>query len=312
MTIRIKTKDLIYPVFVVEGKRQQQRIASFPGIYRFSVDRIVQEVEQVERLGITSVLLFGVPSTKDAQASKAFDTQGVVSLAVQAIKQRFSHMTVMTDVCLCAYTTHGHCGVIASPKRQGTTSPVKIDNDKTLAALSRMALIHAQAGADWVAPSAMAKRQVAAIRNILDTNGFTKTKIMGYSAKFASNFYGPFRHAADSAPQYGDRKGYQLDYAQSAQALQEIKDDIDEGADMVMVKPALSYLDIIAKAKARARFPLATYNVSAEYALVKHGAKQGLWDERAMVFEIITAMKRAGADRIITYHAKDIALWLKA
>ena len=306
MAINLKHNDLIYPYFVTEGINKKKEIKSFPEVFRFSVDRLIEDIGETRKIGLTKILLFGVPSDKDALGVAAYQKDNIVALAVKRIKKEFPALTVMTDVCLCAYTDHGHCGIIKKSK-----TGFKIDSDKTLKALAQIALSHADAGADWVAPSAMAKKQVKAIRDALDKNEFKETKIMGYSAKFASNFYGPFRNAANSAPGFGDRRGYQLNYADAALALKEIKDDIQEGADMVMVKPALSYLDVIKEAGLKFSFPLAAYNVSGEYAAVKYGARFGAWDEKKMVFEIITSIKRAGADFIITYHAKDIARWLK-
>lgn len=302
MGTNIKTDDLVYPYFVVSGKDRKEEIVSFPGQYRFSVDRLLEDIAEADKLGIDKVLLFGIPDSKDKMGNSAYLGDDIISAAVTRIKKAFPHITVITDVCLCAYTDHGHCRILDGKK---------IDTEKTLEALSKMALKHAKAGADYVAPSAMAKGQVRAIRKALDENGYKKTKILGYSAKFASNFYGPFRSAANSAPKFGDRRAYQLDYKDAKVALKKIEDDIKERADIVMIKPALSYLDIIKETKMKFPKPIAAYNVSGEYAFVKYGAKAGLWDEKAMVFEIITSIKRAGADIIITYHAKDLARWLK-
>lgn len=304
MVINIQKNDLIYPYFVTGGKDRKEAIRSFPGQFRFSLDRLIEDAEGLGRLGIDKILLFGIPYNKDKMGSYAYAKDNVVSSAVRKLKKYFPGITIITDVCLCAYTTHGHCGIL---KRQGH----EIDNGATLKALSEIALSHAGSGADYVAPSAMAKKQVFAIRKVLDKEGFGDTKIMGYSAKFASSFYGPFRNAAKSAPKFGDRRAYQLDYRDRDKAIREVSDDIKEGADIIMVKPALSYLDIIKEVKSKFRKPLAAYNTSGEYAFVKYGARGGLWDERNMVFEIITSIKRAGADLIITYHAKDIARWLK-
>lgn len=303
----ISTSALIMPYFVVEGNRKRIPIASMPGIYRLSIDKLVKDAQEAKNLGINKVLIFGVcpVNKKDNFGSYAYSVKNIVSEAVAALKKRIKGLSVITDVCLCAYTAHGHCGVLESQKK------AVINNTRTLKLLSKIALSHARAGADWVAPSAMAGKQVLAIRQALDKGGFKRVKIMGYSAKFCSNFYGPFRDAAGSAPGFGDRSGYQLNFRDAKQALREISEDIKEGADAVMVKPALSYLDIIKTADEKFDLPLAAYNVSGEYALVKFGARRGLWDERRMVFEIITSLKRAGADFIITYHAKDIAKWLK-
>ncbi len=309
--VTISVEDLIMPYFVIEGTGLKEFVTSMPGIARLSIDNLLKDIREAGRLGIKAVLLFGIcPSKyKDEKASYASSASGVIPQAVAAIKQKIKDIVVITDACLCAYTTHGHCGVVKSQKEN--LSSDFIDNKKTLKVLSKITLTHAKAGADWVAPSAMAPAQVLAIRQALDKNGYDKVKIMGYSAKFASNFYGPFREAADSAPQFGNRRGYQLDYANALAPLREIAEDIKEGADMVMVKPALSYLDVIKEVKSKFSYPLAAYNVSGEYAFVKYGAIEGFWDEKNMVWEIITSIKRAGADFIITYHAKDIAKWLR-
>ncbi len=301
----ISVRDLIMPYFVIEGHRKKEPVKSMPGIARLSIDLLIKEIARANKLGVRSVLLFGIcPSRhKTPSGDHAYAPESVVARAVASIKRNIKGVSVITDVCLCAYTDHGHCGVLK--KNSGA-----IDPKPTLGALSEMALAHARAGADWVAPSAMVHRQVDAIRRKLDRHGYRKARILGYSAKFASNFYGPFRDAAASAPQFGDRSGYQLHYADTKRALREIAEDIREGADMVMVKPALSYLDIIGEAKRKFKFPTAAYNVSGEYTLVKHGARDGLWDERKMVFEVLTSIKRAGADLIITYHATDVAKWL--
>ena len=299
---RSLVKSLIMPYFVVEGRNKVEPIKALPGISRLSADNLIKDIKDARKFGINKVLLFGKPKKKDDLGSNAYFEAGAIQNAIRLIKKQIADITVISDVCLCAYTTHGHCGVLDNKKF--------IDQPKTLAALAKIALSHAEAGADYLAPSAMAKYQVAAIRKALDKSGFKKTKIMGYSAKFYSNFYGPFREALDSAPKFGDRSGYQLDFKDSETALNRIKQDIKEGADIVMVKPALSYLDIIAKAKARFNFKLAAYNVSGEYAMVKAYAKDAQ-TQKNLVLEIITGIKRAGADFIITYHAKDIAKWLK-
>lgn len=304
MSINITKDDLIYPYFIQEGVNKKSAIKSFPGVYRFSIDKLLGDIEETRQLGIKKILLFGIPLSKYPDARSAYALDNIVARAVKKIKQEFRDIVIMTDVCLCAYTTHGHCKVLKKDAKWP-------DNKKTLEALSKIALSHAASGADWVAPSAMAKNQVSAIRETLDKNDFKDTKIMGYSAKFASNFYGPFRNAASSAPRSGDRRPYQLDFLDGKQALKKIADDIKEGADIVMVKPALGYLDIIKEARQRFSHPLAAYNVSGEYAFVKYGARQGLWDEKKMVFEILSSIRRAGADLIITYHAQDVAKWLK-
>jgi len=303
MAISILKNELVYPYFVQGGTNKKTPVRLFPGIYRLSVDMLLKDIRETRRLGVTRILLFGIPEKKFPDGKSSYAKDNIVSAAIKKIKQEFSDVIIATDVCLCAYTTHGHCGVLKKGKKE-------LDNKRTLEALSNIALSHARSGADWVAPSAMAEKQVSAIRNALDKNGFRRTRIMGYSAKFASNFYGPFRQAQDSYPRFGNRKSYQIDPAGRDRALQEIEDDIKEGADIVMVKPALGYLDIIKEASQRFRYPLAAYNVSGEYAFVKYGARKGLWPEKDMVFEIVTSIKRAGADLIITYHAKDIAKWL--
>ena len=304
MGTNIKTDNIIQPYFVIGGKNRKEKIKSFPGQYRFSIDTLTDDIGTLKALGINKILLFGIPDSKDKYGSAAYEKDNVVSLAVKRIKQRFPGITVFSDICLCAYTDHGHCGVL---KRQSRF----IDGPATLEALAKMAVAHAEAGADYVAPSAMAKGQVKAIRKALDKNGYRETKIMGYSAKFASNFYWPFRNAAGSSPKFGDRSSYQLDYASAEAALRGIQDDIEEGADIVMVKPALAYLDIIYRAKQKFGFPLAAYNVSGEYALLKDGLKDaGYKEKKGVLMEILAAINRAGADYIITYHAKEIAKWL--
>jgi porphobilinogen synthase len=290
MGINIDKKDLIYPYFVTAGSGKKEPIPSFPDQYRFSPELLADDVGQLLSLGVDKVLLFGVPEDKDALGSAAYKDNNVVGAAIKLLKKKFPRLAIFTDVCLCAYTDHGHCGIIPGID--------KIDRKRTLATLEKMALAHARAGADYVAPSAMVRGQVAAIRKALDRDGYGKTKIMGYSAKFASGFYGPFRNAANSAPKFGDRKRYQLDYSDAASALDRISADIDEGADMIMVKPALAYLDIIYRAKKKFKVPLAAYNTSGEYALL-HGQKD-------MIIEALTGVKRAGADLIITYHAKEL------
>jgi len=300
----INLAKLIYPYFVVSGLNKKEKINSFPGVFRFSVDRLLKEIEEIDSLGLKKVLLFGVPRHKDSLGSAAYAQDSIVGLATKRLKENFPDLTVITDVCLCAYTNHGHCGILKTGK-------TKIDNRATLAALAKIALRYAEAGADWVAPSAMASGQVAAIRLALDRQGFAKTRILGYSAKFNSNFYGPFRNAADSAPTFGDRSAYQLDYTDAQEALEKIEEDIVAHADMVMVKPALGYLDIIKTVKQEFNYPLAAYNVSGEYTLVKLGAARKIWDEKKAVREILASISRAGADYIITYHAKDIARWMR-
>lgn len=302
---KLKTTSLVFPIFVKAGKDVREVVHSMPGIYRFSPDVLIEEVAALEERGIDKILLFGIPEEKDAEGISAYKNGNIISETVLLLKQRFPKLIVMTDICLCGYTSHGHCGIMESE------TPVVIERESTLTALAKMALSHARAGADFVAPSAMVAGQVGAIRQHLDREGYKNTKILGYSAKFASQFYGPFRDAADSAPQFGNRRGYQLGYSDRERAITKVGDDIKEGADIVMVKPALAYLDIIREVKNTFHHPLAAYNVSGEYAMVKAGSQAGWWDERKIVLEIITAIQRAGADIIITYHARDIAEWLK-
>jgi porphobilinogen synthase len=293
--------DLILPLFVAPGQGFKKEITTMPGNYQMSVDTLLPEIESMLKLGVRSTILFGLPEAKDEIGSEAYHEHGSVQQAIRAIKARFPEMYVITDVCMCEYTSHGHCGII-----KGDT----VDNDPTLALLSRAALSHAEAGADMVAPSDMMDGRVAAIRQTLDTNGFLDVPIMAYSAKYASAFYGPFREAAESAPVFGDRRSYQMDPANAREALREVELDVDEGADIVMVKPALAYMDIIHRVKAATNLPVACYNVSGEFAMVKAAAQQGWIDERRIVMEIMLGFKRAGADLILTYHAKDVAGWL--
>ena len=294
--------DLIYPIFVEEGSGIKQEIASMPGIFRFSPDRLPQEVEEIARLKIPALLLFGVPKNKDEVGSAAYHPQGVVPQAIRAIKKSVPELLVITDVCLCEYTSHGHCGIVAGGY---------VDNDQTLPLLARMALSHVEAGADIVAPSDMMDGRVKVIREVLDKEGFQRIPILSYAAKYASAFYGPFREAAESAPQFGDRRSYQMDPPNVREALREAEQDIAEGADIIMVKPALAYLDVIRQVRDTFNCPLAAYNVSGEYAMVKAAARQGWLDERQAVLEILTAIKRAGADIILTYHAKEVSQWLQ-
>ena len=298
---RLEIGNLIYPLFVTYGKDIKQVIEAMPGIPRFSVDKLGEEVEEVTSLGIPAVLLFGLPEAKDEMGSGAYDPKGVVQRAVRAIKESRPELVVIADVCLCEYTSHGHCGVVIDGE---------VDNDKTLELLARTALSLAEAGADIVAPSAMMDGMVAAIRAKLDENGYERIPIMSYAAKYASAFYGPFREAVECAPQFGDRRSYQIDPPNVREALLEVEQDIQEGADIIMVKPALAYLDIISKVRAAFNHPLAAYNVSGEYSMVKAAAQNGWIDEKKVVLEILTAIKRAGADMIITYHAKEVARWL--
>ena len=298
---RLEIANLIYPLFVTQGKGVRQAIEAMPGILRFSVDKLPDEVEEVTSLGIPAVLLFGLPEAKDEVGSGAYDPKGVVQQAVRAIKENRPELVVIADVCLCEYTSHGHCGVVIDGE---------VDNDKTLELLARTALSLAEAGADIVTPSAMMDGMVAAIRAKLDENGYERIPIMSYAAKYASAFYGPFREAAECAPQFSDRRSYQIDPPNVREALREVEQDIQEGADIIMVKPALAYLDVISKVRAAFNHPLAAYNVSGEYSMVKAAAQNGWIDEKEVVLEILTAIKRAGADMIITYHAKEVARWL--
>ena len=294
--------DLIYPFFVIAGENIKKPISSMPGCFQLSIGNLLGEVREVVDLGIPAILLFGIPSHKDPAATGAYDPEGVVQMAVRAIKDEFPDLVVITDVCLCEYMDHGHCGVVQDGE---------IVNDVTLELLARMAVTHAESGADFVAPSDMMDGRVAAIRNALDDEGLADTAIMAYSAKFASAFYGPFREAAESAPAFGDRRTYQMDSANGEEAVREALLDIEEGADIIMVKPALPYLDVIHAVKQETKFPLAAYNVSGEYAMVKAAAERGWVDARAVTMEILTAIARAGADLIITYHAREAARWLR-
>ncbi len=295
--------QFIYPLFVVQGRGVKERIGAMPGNYRWSVDTLSDEARRIARLGIGGILLFGVPPTKDEVGSGAYDDAGVVQQAVRALKDAAPQLVLCTDVCLCEYTSHGHCGVVDERGR--------VRNDATLELLARTALSHARAGADVVAPSDMMDGRVGAIRAALDGAGFEDTAIMAYSAKYASAFYGPFREAAESAPQLGDRRGYQMDPRAARQALREVGQDLAEGADIVMVKPALAYLDIIRRVRDECAAPVAAYNVSGEYAMVRAAAARKWIDGRAATMEILTCIKRAGADIIITYHAPEAARWLR-
>lgn len=298
---RISKSDLIYPMFVVEGENIKNPVESMPNVYQYSLDRMDEILNEVEKSGISGILIFGVPKHKDEYATEAYNDNGITQQAVRYIKKNYPSLIIIADVCLCEYTSHGHCGVVCGEK---------ILNDETLPLLSKMAVSLAKAGADIIAPSDMMDGRVSAIRNALDENGFIDTPILSYSAKFASAYYSPFRDAAESAPEFGDRKTYQMDYANGREALREIADDISEGADMVMVKPALAYLDIIKSAREKFDLPLVAYNVSGEYAMVKAAAQNGWIDEKKIVSENMIAIKRAGADIIITYHALDVAKWI--
>ncbi len=300
---QLTADDLLQPFFVMPGRNKKEAIASMPGIYRFSVDVLLKEIESYIKLGGRGGVLFGISADKDNTGKHAYAKTNPVILAIKAMKKNFPQFFVVTDVCLCAYTAHGHCGLI----NQG-----QIDNDKTLPVLAKMALAHAQAGADMVAPSDMMDFRVAAIRSELNKNNFKDTAIMSYAVKYASAYYGPFRDAAHCAPGFGDRKSYQMDYANGREALKEARRDVDEGADMVMVKPALAYLDIVASLRRELDVPIVAYNVSGEYSMIKAAAANGWVDERAIVLETLTSMKRAGADIIISYHAKDALKWFNS
>jgi porphobilinogen synthase len=293
---------LVYPMFVELGTDSRTPIESMPGIERLSISHAVEEAGAAHALGIPAVLLFGIPAEKDPQGSGAYDSEGVVQLAVRAIKEAHPELVVMTDVCMCEYTSHGHCGIV---RDDGS-----VDNDVTLELLAKTAISHAAAGADAVAPSDMMDGRVGALRAQLDAEGHAETPIVAYSAKFASAFYGPFREAAESTPAFGDRRSYQMDPANADEAVREALLDVEEGADVVMVKPALPYLDVIRRVKEATRLPVAAYNVSGEYSMIKAAAAAGYLDERAAVLEALTGIRRAGADIVITYHAKDVARWL--
>ena len=299
----LELNDFVYPIFVVPGTNVKEEIPSMPGQYHLSVDNAVKMAEEVYKLGIPAVEIFGLPEYKDDKGSSAWDMTSPVQRAEAAIKKAVPELMIVGDVCLCQYTTHGHCGHLEGHY---------VDNDKTLALLQKVAVSQAEAGADIIAPSDMMDGRVAAIRAALDEKGFENTSIMSYAVKYASGYYGPFRDAADSAPQFGDRRQYQMDPANRREAFKEVDLDIAEGADIIMVKPALAYLDIVREVRDRINFPVATYNVSGEYAMVKAAAANGWIDEKRIVLETLTSMKRAGADIIITYHAIDAAKWLKA
>ncbi|TES87579.1 MAG: porphobilinogen synthase [Dehalococcoidia bacterium] len=299
---RVDVGDLIYPMFIAEGRGLKQEITSMPGIFRYSPDQLSREIEEVASLKIPAVLLFGIPEDKDETGSSAYRPEGVIPQAIRAIKKSAPEMLVITDVCLCEYTSHGHCGIVVNGQ---------VDNDRTLPLLAKMAILHVAAGADIVAPSDMMDGRVKAVREVLDEKGFQHIPILSYAAKYASAYYGPFREAAGSVPQFGDRRAYQMDPPNVREALREVEQDIAEGADIIMVKPALAYLDVIRQVRDTFNYPLAAYNVSGEYAMVKAAAQRGWLDEQSVVLETLTAIKRAGADIILTYHAKDAARWLR-
>ncbi|ARK20471.1 porphobilinogen synthase [Sporosarcina sp. P26b] len=298
----IKAADFIYPIFVTEGENVRNPIASMPGVDQFSIDLLLKETDEVVELGISSIILFGIPNEKDATGSEAYDDEGIIQRATRAVKERHPKLVVVADTCLCEYTDHGHCGVIHDND---------VDNDASLVLLAKTAVSQAKAGADIIAPSNMMDGFVAVIRQALDDAGFQNIPIMSYAVKYASAYYGPFREAAQSTPQFGDRKTYQMDPANRMEAMREAESDILEGADFLIVKPALSYLDIIRDVKNHVLLPVVAYNVSGEYAMVKAAALNGWVDEKKIVLETLTSMKRAGADIIMTYHAKDAARWLE-
>jgi porphobilinogen synthase len=300
---RLQAADFVYPMFIAHGVDRREPIAAMPGVDRLSIAHAVAEAGEAKELDIPAVLLFGIPAAKDEEGSGAWDEEGIIQLATRAIKEAHPDLLVICDLCLCEYTSHGHCGVLRSDGA--------VDNDATLDLLSRTAVSQARAGADIIAPSDMMDGRVGTIRAALDEDGLTETPILAYSAKFASAFYGPFRDAADSTPAYGDRRGYQMDPANGDEAVRESLEDVEEGADILMVKPALPYLDVIRRVKEATAMPLAAYNVSGEYAMLKAAVAAGYLDEQAAVLEALTSIRRAGADIIITYHAKDAARWLQ-
>ncbi|HIU58258.1 MAG TPA: porphobilinogen synthase [Candidatus Ornithomonoglobus merdipullorum] len=299
---RVSADSLIYPMFVIEGENIKEEIEAMPGQYRYSIDRMGECLEEVIAAGVKSVMLFGIPAYKDEIGSDAWDDNGIIQKALRAAKEKYPELYYITDVCLCEYTSHGHCGALCGDH---------VDNDKTLELLARTAVSHARAGADMVAPSDMMDGRVGAIRNALDENGFINTPIMAYSAKYASAFYGPFREAAGSAPAFGDRKSYQMDFHNTDEAVREAELDIAEGADIIMVKPGMAYLDVLYRIKEKFKMPTALYSVSGEYAMIKAGAKLGYIDEEKMICETAACMYRAGADILITYFAKEIAQYIK-
>ncbi|HZY46555.1 MAG TPA: porphobilinogen synthase [Candidatus Bathyarchaeia archaeon] len=300
--VRLDSSDLVQPIFVEEGLKSEAPISSMPGQHRQALSTAGREVQRLVDKGIRSVILFGIPRAKDEIGSAAYDSDGVVQRTIHDLKEQFGdELIVLTDVCMCQYTSHGHCGIVANGR---------VDNDPTLLKLAEIAVSHASAGADIVAPSAMIDGQVKTIRRALDDHGFTDVSVMAYAAKHASSFFGPFREAAFSTPQFGDRRTYQMDYSNPEEALREIALDVKEGADMIMVKPALAYLDIIYRAKKRFRMPTAAYNVSGEYSMIKAASREGWIDEKSAILEVLTSIKRAGADMILTYHALEAAEWL--
>jgi len=299
---KLSVENFVYPIFVVPYQEAKEPIDSMPGQFRLGYKNLLEEVREIRDLGIRAILLFGIPEYKDEFGSYAYDKNGVVQNAIKMIKDKFPEITLITDVCLCSYTTHGHCGIVKDGK---------VLNDETLEILSKVAISHAKAGVDIVAPSAMMDHQVKAVRKALDDEGYIDVGIMSYSAKFFSSFYGPFRQAADSSPKFGNRASYQMDYANAREAIIEVEMDIIEGADIVMVKPALSYLDIIYAISKKFNVPVAAYNVSGEYAMIKAASEKGWINEKDIVIEILTSIKRAGASIIITYFAKEVSKWIK-
>ncbi|MEO0266714.1 MAG: porphobilinogen synthase [candidate division WOR-3 bacterium] len=299
---KLSPDDLIYPLFVIPGKNKKEEIPSMPGQYRYSIDLLVEEVQKIKEEGIKAIILFGIPEKKDEFGTEAFLDEGIIQRAVREIKKYEKEMIIITDLCMCEYTSHGHCGILKDGE---------VDNDLTLEYLGKIAISQAKAGADIVAPSGMMDGQVKAIRKALDENGFKNILILSYSAKYASSFYAPFREAAESAPKFGNRKTYQMDPANAREAILEAELDFEEGADILMVKPALPYLDIIYRIKEKFNLPLAAYNVSGEYSMVKAASLNGWIDEKEVVLEILTSIKRAGADLILTYHARDAIKWIK-
>ncbi|MCR3758951.1 porphobilinogen synthase [Clostridium felsineum] len=299
----LSSDDFIYPLFVVEGQNIKKEISSLPNNYHYSLDRLPEAISEINAAKVKGIILFGIPDHKDEVGSSAFDDNGIIQKAIRKIREIDKDLFIITDVCMCEYTSHGHCGIIHDGY---------VDNDETLDYIGKIALSHAKAGADMIAPSDMMDGRIEEIRTVLDDNGYKNVSIMAYSAKYCSAFYGPFRDAADSAPKFGDRKSYQMDPANAREAILEIEDDIKEGADIIMVKPALSYLDVVKTAKTRFNVPVAAYSVSGEYAMIKAGAKMGWIDEKAIALESLLSIKRAGADMIITYYAIEASKWLNS
>ncbi|WP_297206139.1 porphobilinogen synthase [uncultured Brachyspira sp.] len=300
--VNLSMNDFLYPIFIEEGSNIKTEIEAMPNQFRFSIDKLKEELEEIVSLGIKGILLFGIPKDKDETASEAYNENGIIQKAVRYIKSNFPELLIVTDVCMCEYTSHGHCGILCD---------TNVDNDSTLEYIAKIALSHVEAGSDMVAPSDCMDGHVYAIRNILDKNGYYNTPIMSYSVKYASCYYSPFRIAADSAPSFGDRKSYQMDYRNSKEYITKIENDIKENADIFIIKPALSYLDIIKDVSSKFNIPIAAYNVSGEYSMIKAASKLGFIDEKKAVLENMHALKRAGADIIITYHAKDLSRYLK-